>query len=60
MFSCSSAAHLLRLVISDGLFHTSVILATQLNQLVESGNLQERSIVRIQQWTVSQVRDKRY
>jgi replication factor A1 len=49
-----------RIIISDGQNYLQSMLATQLNPLVRDGAVGKQSIVRITQFTVNTVREKRY
>jgi replication factor A1 len=48
-----------RIIISDGAYYIQAMLATQLNALVNDGTVGKHSIVRLERFTVSTVKDKR-
>lgn len=48
-----------RIVMSDGEYFLQAILATQLNQIVEDGELGKSTIVRLDKYTVNLVQSKR-
>jgi replication factor A1 len=49
-----------RLIVSDGTHYFQAMLATQLNGLVNSGQLVKHSICRLTKFTVSYVKEKWY
>ncbi|KAL5511367.1 STE23_2 [Sanghuangporus vaninii] len=48
-----------RIVISDGINYTQAMLATQLNHMVEDGELKKNSIVKVEKLTCNVVQSKR-
>jgi replication factor A1 len=48
-----------RIIISDGQNYAQSMLATQLNGIVHSGSVGKQSVIRMTQFTVNTVRDKR-
>jgi replication factor A1 len=48
-----------RLVISDGVHYTQAMLATQLSHMVEGGNLQKNTVMKVEKLTCNLVQSKR-
>ena len=48
-----------RIVLSDGVNYTQSMLATQLNHLVEDGELKKNTIVKVEKLTCNMVQGKR-
>jgi len=55
----NSATERYRLILSDGLHHQQGMLATQKNELVHNGRLQEGSIVKLAQFICNDVQNRK-
>ena len=55
----SSAPDRYRLIVSDGLNYSQAMLATQLNYMVDEGQLQKNTVVKLERVTCNVVSNKR-